>query len=260
MYFVKPSQLISHCFDHYMDLFSGKITHPIILFPNANTAYINLHLQQINETYFKLNTYFKFIGDILSNSLNNNSSLHVLEVGSGQGLLTWNLLDYIKNNAQPDKFIYHFTDISRTFIAKAKQYALSNELSNFMQFSLFDFNINPDKQGVDKDNLDIIIAFDAIHNATNLHNSIHHLKSLLKPAGTLIILESTKLPLWLHFIWGVTPQWWSRAGENTMPGPLLSVDQWKQTINEVGFSEVFIFPGTDQLESSANYLAIICQK
>ncbi len=254
--FLRASKLLNHCIYNYTELFLGRLTHTPILFPNGHTNFVNIHLEKINEKFFKIDTYFKLIINLFSWLTNNYPSIDILEVGSGQGILTWKLIDVLRNR---NNYLYHFTDIGRSLISRAKKHAMLNNLDGSMKFSIFDFNLDPELQNIASNNYNVILAFDSIHNAFNINDTICYLKNLLKPGGILIILESINLPQWLHFIWGVTPEWWSKIDRTQGIGPLLSIRQWEKILEKSAFSKLFVFPDKN-LQHDPNFVLLFCQK
>jgi polyketide synthase PksR len=150
-------------------------------------------------------------------------SINFLEVGAGMGGTTKALL----NTFQDHISTYEFTDISYSFLNKAKSYFST---CKNMSFSVFDLNIESDLQLSTKETYNIIFSTNAIHTAKNVVNALKRLKFLLKPEGVLIISEIIKPRLWMDITFGLMKSWWDYKINTNRDHMLLSLSQWESAL------------------------------
>ena len=84
---------------------------------------------------------------------------------------------------------YHYTDVSPFFINAARHKFTEYD---FLEYSLLDVDEPAADQGYQPDSYDVIVAANVLHNARDLAGSLQQLRSLLKPAGQLMMLEGTR--------------------------------------------------------------------
>lgn len=122
-----------------------------------------------------------------------------------------------------------------------------------MRFSKLDLEVDPELQGFEKGSYDVIMACNVIHTTSDLLKCLRDLKSLLRPGGKLIMMETTVDNIRDGIIFGLLPGWWMReghwwegevdaeqpgAGEDEALGPILTEDGWDAALRQAGFSGV----------------------
>lgn len=146
---------------------------------------------------------------------------------------------------------YAYTDVSVGFFEKAREkFAFAEK---HMRFAKLDLEVDPELQGFDKGSYDVIMACNVIHTTSDLLKCLRDLKSLLRPGGKLIMMETTVDNIRDGIIFGLLPGWWMReghwwegevdaeqpgAGEDEALGPILTEDGWNAALRQAGFSGV----------------------
>ncbi len=108
-----------------------------------------------------------------------------------------------------------------------------------MIFKTLDMNQSPASQGFIEGSYDLVIASNVLHATLNLETMMINVRSLLKPGGSVIILETVHnnclrvgLPM------GSLPGWWLGAETGRRWGPTLTLPQWDSLMRNCGFSGI----------------------
>lgn len=150
--------------------------------------------------------------------------LRILEIGAGTGGTT----AYVLPTLPAAGTKYTFTDISYLFTTKAEQKFADYP---FMDYRLLDIGQNPQDQGFEPQQFDIILAANVLHATSDLQQTIEHIHTLLEPGGLLIALEGMEPQAWLDLIFGLTPGWWAFTDTDLRPHyPLINGKQWQQLL------------------------------
>ncbi|KPM39275.1 Lovastatin diketide synthase LovF [Neonectria ditissima] len=165
------------------------------------------------------------------------SGLRILEVGAGTGSATLPVFEAVSRGAQrlPDGFSYTYTDISSGFFEAAREKL--DKWAKYVTYSKLDISRDPAQQGFDLEAYDLVIASNVLHATPNMTNTVDHVRSLMKPNGSLVVLEAgLHAPLVLPF--ALLPGWWLAEDEyRTLEhGPLLNKDAWSRLFTDRGFS------------------------
>lgn len=151
-------------------------------FPNVDSySPGNSILEQLREEINALNLFFpeggtdvalsaykdnlinealnKVISFLVNESIQLKKKVKILEVGAGVGGTT---IPVITNLVHHD-ITYCFTDISKFFLNNARK---NFEDYDFMEYKLFDINMNFEEQGFYEDSYDLIICANVLHNSS----------------------------------------------------------------------------------------------
>ena len=108
-----------------------------------------------------------------------------------------------------------------------------------MEFRTLDVRRSPEEQGFQPYSYDMIIASNVLHATPNLEETMHNVRTLLKPGGQLIVLELTcNRHSRIGFIFGLFADWWAGADEGRVTEPYVSMDRWDSILKRSGFSGV----------------------
>ena len=152
-----------------------------------------------------------------------DSKLRILEIGAGTGGTTAHLLPQLRAY-QVD---YLFSDISPFFLEKAQGRFADYD---FVHYQLLDIERAPQEQRF-TEQYDIVIAANVLHATSDLHQTLAHVRQLLKPGGLLILLEGVEGRPWLDVTFGLTEGWWRFTDTALRPDyPLLRPEQWQQLL------------------------------
>jgi len=160
--------------------------------------------------------------------------VEVLEVGGGVGGMTAGLMPLLQRAAGHIR--YHFTDGTPTFLAHAERCFAGLRLRT----GRFDIEREPGAQGYTPASFDVIVAAHALHATRDVDAALCHLRGLLRPGGTLLLIETTEpLLRWRHLIFGLSPEWWRFDGaDGRSSTPLLTVEAWRERLERGGFHGV----------------------
>ncbi|MPY98080.1 MAG: amino acid adenylation domain-containing protein [Actinophytocola sp.] len=154
--------------------------------------------------------------------------LRILEVGAGTGGATADVL----RRLPVESVEYTFTDVSPFFLTKARErFADRPDL----RFDVLDIESEPVTDG----GYDVVLAADVLHATADLRASLRHVRRLLRPGGTLVLLEVTGKVVWCDVPFGSLDGWWRFTDTDLRPAyPLLDVPQWQALLTESGFGDV----------------------
>lgn len=168
--------------------------------------------------------------------------LRILEIGAGTGGTTAAILPVLP----ADRTQYVYTDISPALLAGAR-----------VRFADYDFLtyqvLNVEKEPVDLEAFDLIIAANVLHATENLETSLGHVRALMRPGGMLLLLEGTEPLYFIDLIFGLTPGWWCFEGDPSRKDhPLISATQWCGLLEKLGLSAASL--GDDGLLATQSVL------
>ncbi|MCR5755003.1 MAG: amino acid adenylation domain-containing protein, partial [Acetatifactor sp.] len=169
--------------DLLLNQIRGQVKGLDLLFPEGKT--------DIADAAYHSNVVNGMLNEAASVALNHlvlqkakdNCEIQILEIGAGVGGTTQTVVKHMPEA----KVRYTFTDVSNFFINKAKQQFIDYD---FMNYGIYDINIPFEKQNLEENSFDIILAANVLHNARNLPDYFKELKRLLRCNGTLILLEA----------------------------------------------------------------------
>ena len=157
----------------------------------------------------------------------------LLEAGAGTGGTTADLAEFFPHDGE-----YWFTDLSDAFLMRARRKFGKNPAFRFTKFNL---DLPPPEE-LPVGQFDVALAANVVHATHDVGASLDRLRTLLKPGGLLVLLESTTYlshyDLTIAFVEG----WSSFADTYRTHHPLLSVDRWVSLLRERGFIEADRFP------------------
>ncbi|GAB1320914.1 Type I Iterative PKS [Madurella fahalii] len=180
--------------------------------------------------------FSKTLGALVSNLADFEPNMRILEIGAGTAGTTLHVLNALSQDREDGAFLeYTFTDISPGFFENAR-HKLAKWTSR-IQYEKLDISKDPVEQGFTAKNFDLIVAANVLHATPNMHATMTHVRSLLKPRGKLLLLEANRhAPLGLPF--ALLPGWWYAEDQYRDPeeGPLLTTKSWERLLVDTGFS------------------------
>lgn len=211
----------ANCVENYDKVFSGKIKGNSILYPagSYNTILkVGEEIPDITRKEIYLATLPQILDLVIKYKNLNKKRIRVLEIGGGIGLLTFRLLEKLKEY----DIEYYFSDIGRGFLVDAKRKAARLGIE---QFNTIKLNIEEDfiEQGLYPNYFDFVIGFDVIQVAASIKNVFFRIKDVMKNDGVLALVQSFETS-WMNYLsFGFAPGWWNykqdniRASKNIMP-------------------------------------------
>jgi acyl transferase domain-containing protein/NADPH:quinone reductase-like Zn-dependent oxidoreductase/SAM-dependent methyltransferase len=195
-------------------------------------------LYKYYSNMLKSDRSFQHAATLLQRIVHKNPRARILEIGGGTGGETRYALKALgtAQTGGPKASLYHFTDISAAFFeAAAVEFS---EWSEIMQYSMFDAEKDPSTQGFESGSYDIIIACQVLHATKSMANTMANVRKLLKPGGSLLMVETTKDQVDVQFVFGLVPGWWLSEEEERTSSPSLSVPFWDKILKGAGFTGV----------------------
>jgi acyl transferase domain-containing protein/SAM-dependent methyltransferase len=249
-------QALEHCVHHYPQALAGEIDAISVLYPDGNSRM--MRAIETNQLRFSnLRRCRALLVETLAHlaAKTPHRTLRILEIGAGDGNLTWDAAHKLKNQ----RVEYYVTDISRSFVLNAEKQAIREHI-DFMRFGVLDISKNPADQDYERYSFDIIIASEVLHATHDIAEALDQVSKLLAPNGIVCILEATKAQRWASMVWGLLDGWWSFTDEQLRRhSPLLSADSWRDLLSAKTFHAVDVYPHQDE-QHGADYALIIAQQ
>ncbi|KAF2194360.1 putative polyketide synthase [Zopfia rhizophila CBS 207.26] len=195
-------------------------------------------LYKYYSNMLKSDRSFQHAATLLQRIVHKNPRARILEIGGGTGGETRYALKALgtAQTGGPKASLYHFTDISAAFFEAAG--VEFSEWSEIMQYSMFDAEKDPSSQGFESGSYDIVIACQVLHATKSMANTMANVRKLLKPGGSLLMVETTKDQVDVQFVFGLVPGWWLSEEEERTSSPSLSVPFWDKILKGAGFTGV----------------------
>ncbi|MGA4845134.1 SDR family NAD(P)-dependent oxidoreductase [Streptomyces sp. G5(2025)] len=156
--------------------------------------------------------------------------LRVLEVGAGTGGATAALLPLLP----PERTVYHFTDVSAGFFARARHRFGGHP---FVDYRPLDLNTDPSRQGFADGTYDLVVAANSLHTTADPRATLRRVRALLAPGGRLLAAETHDTDYLLPFF-GTLDSFWGHDDQARPDTPLLSRDQWCDALRAGGFGDI----------------------
>lgn len=169
-----------------------------------------------------------------------NPGANVLEIGGGTGGATGTILEAFSNKAGGSSGTilgsYTFTDISPGFFEAAREKFAA--WAGMMQFKKLDIEKDPLSQSFSPGGFDLIVASSVLHATKSLTRTMQHVRKLLKPSGTLLLIEATSDRLEGQLIFGTLPGWWLGEEPERQTSPNATLEMWDRILRQTGFTGV----------------------
>ena len=181
---------------------------------------------------------FQHAATLLQKLVHKNPRARILEIGAGTGGETRYALKALgtAETGGPRASLYHFTDVSAAFFeAAAVEFS---EWREIMQYNMLDVEKDPSGQGFEIGSYDIVIACQVLHATKSMANTMANVRKLLKPGGSLLMVETTKDQVDVQFVFGLVPGWWLSEEEERTSSPSLSIPFWDKILKGAGFTGV----------------------
>ena len=173
------------------------------------------------------------------------SAPRILEIGAGTGATTHYVLPVL-----PAATEYVFTDLSSHLVARAQRSFAGRSNITCKVFDVDDKT--PLEQGFVPHTFDIVIAANVLHATRYLERTLGRVVEMLKPGGTLVLLEGTRALRWVDLTFGMTEGWWRFADRELRPDhALLTPLQWSALLRKCGFAEVESVPAGVEVAGQA---------
>uniref|UniRef100_A0A0D2Y3F4 Uncharacterized protein n=1 Tax=Fusarium oxysporum (strain Fo5176) TaxID=660025 RepID=A0A0D2Y3F4_FUSOF len=170
-----------------------------------------------------------------------NPRLRFLEIGAGTGGCTKRLLGGIASrNSSGGLPIgqYTYTDISSGFFEEAR--STFADWESYMDFKTLDVEGDPLAQGFQPESYDVIVASNVLHATKRMDVTMEHVRKLLRPGGSLILVENSPKGAVIGLIFGTLSGWWAHEDEFREDTALMYREQWDTILSRNGFGGIHV--------------------
>jgi len=254
--FTATLAMLEDCVKSYGSALSGDEDPQRVLHPDGGYDRLAPILETMLE-YTSTNAYLNLAVRTLLYLLGpaRSARARILEVGGGNGHLTWPLAERLRGRGVE----YHFTDMGRYFVVNAERRALREGL-DFMRFGTLDISRAPAEQGYEPGSFDVVVGYNVVHATRRLEETIAHLKGLLAPHGLLLLVEATRARREHTMIWGLEEGWWYFEDEDLrQTSPLMTATQWESFLRPQGFEGLTVLPRGEEGRQAADHALLLAQ-
>ncbi|KAE8141613.1 hypothetical protein BDV38DRAFT_268399 [Aspergillus pseudotamarii] len=197
-------------------------------------------LNRYQTNALRLSPAFAHLSSLLSTIVHKNPRARVLQIGTGSGAAVRHALKTLGTDEEGGPFIdsWHFTDKSDSSFDTIKEDLLAQSDYLEMHFDELDIEQDPAAQGFKLESYDLVVAVQTLHKTKSLGNAITHVRSLLKPSGSLLMVETTQGQIDQKFVFGLLPSWWMSEDAERGSDPHLSVTLWQNFLTRGGFTGI----------------------
>ncbi|KUJ70414.1 hypothetical protein ACZ90_03190 [Streptomyces albus subsp. albus] len=227
-------RMLDHCAQAYPEVAAGRREAVSVLYPDGTDTFLRDCLTGNSVDVSDAGPCLDQLAAAVDTARDLGAArpLRVLEVGGGSGELTGRVLQRWPAHPQDT---YTFTDISGVALSRAREKGWRQ-----VDCARLDLARDPAAQGFAPGGFDVVLAYNALHVVPDLRTTLRQLRGLLADGGWLGAVEVTRVALWTHFIWGLAPGWWDFADDLRSDSVHLSADQWRQALDDAGFTDVAV--------------------
>jgi NAD(P)-dependent dehydrogenase (short-subunit alcohol dehydrogenase family)/SAM-dependent methyltransferase/acyl carrier protein len=229
--------LLARCGEALVPVLRGELDPVEVLFPGGDDSLVAALYQEPMATAWNR----RLARGLRQLVPAEGPPLRILEVGAGTGATSRLALEVLP----PGRFTYHLTDVSPHLLRRSAA-ALARE---GVEVAPLDLEASPFGQGFTGGTFDVVVAAHVLHAVRDLPRALEHIAQLLRPGGTLLLLETVEAQPWLDVTFGLTEGWW-RFADPRRDHPLLDLDGWRRTLREAGFGELAAAPPEGPFEGS----------
>ena len=162
-------------------------------------------LEQFYQTCITLDHLYTKAGLWIKELGYQNPQLRVLEIGAGTGSATVHVLNALssEDRAVPRFASFDYTDITAGFFERAQE--RFERWSGFMNFRRLDIEHSPVEQGFEPNSYDLIVASEVLHAVASMDSTMRNVRTLLKPGGKLVVIESILPTTFGTIVFGTLP-------------------------------------------------------
>ncbi|KAF3028235.1 t1pks [Penicillium rubens] len=178
------------------------------------------------------------IAGLLRHLSHKNPRARILEVGAATGAIALHALGALgtSDSGGPNASMYHFTDTSTALFETARESL--QPWADLLSFDELDIEHDPASQGYTPGTYDIVIASNIRSISESTSQALSNISSLLKPGGTLLLVEPLKYEVDVHFVRRLLPgRWWDDSTE-LKANLCLDMPSWENQLLSAGFTGV----------------------
>jgi enoyl-CoA hydratase/carnithine racemase/NAD(P)-dependent dehydrogenase (short-subunit alcohol dehydrogenase family) len=224
--------LLQACVAAYPGVLAGKAMAQAVMFPAGGVDLVApvYGRSEISRFYNE-----RVAQAVVFLARQNKGRVRILEAGAGTGSTTIEILDALATAGVECEYCY--TELWDKLLNEAK--ARLGPKYPHLRFTFFDVGMDPADQGL-REEFDVVIATNVFHATRDLHATLRHAKTLLRPGGALVLNESVEVQEYSTYTFGLLPGWWnaSDAHERLTDSPLASASRWPTLLRDEGFGGV----------------------
>ncbi|KAL2871187.1 S-adenosyl-L-methionine-dependent methyltransferase [Aspergillus lucknowensis] len=228
------AQLMIRVGRHLVQVFRGETTSLELVTENNLLSRYYMEYPKLKDRTYK---HLRQVGEVYARS---HPDARILEIGAGTGGATKVLLqafDAMVEQTDAEEYPhYTFTDVSTGFFPAATAKLAS--WAPDMDFCKLDIESDPEEQGFEPGSFDLVLASLVLHATRSLSRTLTNLRKLLRPGGTLLLIETTRDVADMQLIFGLFEGWWLGEEEDRRMSPNVSTSVWDKVMLETGFTGV----------------------
>lgn len=239
---------------HLPEILRGEMRTTQIFFPKGSTQNLEaLYAEHESARYFNSLLAKELVRHIALGARDGGGEIRLLEVGAGTGSTTDAVLHALEQRRYDAE--YWFTDISRGFLARARNRYEARRLR--MSYHAFDVGRAPQPQGIPENYFSAVIAANVLHTTRSVGQALRQVKQTLRDGGLLLLNEITGSNIAAHMTFGLLDGWWAYDDEELrIPGsPALSRTSWQRALEEAGFENISFPPADERFGGQQTILA-----
>jgi hybrid polyketide synthase/nonribosomal peptide synthetase ACE1 len=178
--------------------------------------------------------YVERLIDLIKQITFRHRNMRILEIGTGDGSLATKILGALGDNFTS----YTCTNVDEPHLESIRSH-LEGPYSGRLHSMDLDLEEDPTEQGLNKGYYDLVLANNTLHDTRDLHQSLVHIRSLMRPGAHLAFLEPTNsksLAIALQSC--LSPNWFAGSEEVRQYSPLVSQQVWDDFLRDAGFSGI----------------------
>lgn len=242
-------ELMNSTCSYFLEVARGNLGYLNVLFPKGDKTIVeSIYKTNIQELYNEMMATFSLQ---LCKRLNRDSPIKILEVGAGTGGTSITVLELLRKHNILIKYVY--TDISPGMLRVGK--SKFNSIYDFIEYKSLNIDNNPEEQGFETHNFDIILCSNVLHATLNINNTLANIKKLLVSSdGYLLINEVIEKLDFNTITFGLTDGWWKYTDEENRVthSPIIKLSKWKELLQMAKFKEAI---STSDIEHTYNSIS-----
>ncbi|KAL4924992.1 putative polyketide synthase [Aspergillus undulatus] len=178
--------------------------------------------------------------------------MHILEIGISTGFSTTKAI-----LEQLGSAFKSYTRMDASGDSSEKTHEIDSAMRKKVVFARFDIEKDPSSQGFDEHSYDLVVASNVIHTAGDIHQTLRHVRTLLRPGGYMLLLEqAAQEPSGIGSLMG-EPQ--STFPDHRTGKRSFSTAQWHNLLRRTGFSGIDTISEPTQSEVAAPFVVVVSQ-
>lgn len=178
--------------------------------------------------------YVERLRDLVEQIAFRHRNMRILEIGSSDSSIATRILSVLGDN---------FTSYTCTNVDEAHFETIRSDLdgpySGRLHSMELDLEEDPTEQGFNRGYYDLVLVGNTLHNARDLHQSLAHIRSIMRPGAHLALLEPTSSrSIAVALVGCLSSNWFAGIEEERKYSPFVSQQMWDDVLRNAGFSGI----------------------